>query len=174
MQPAADIAAEMDEGLRRLFQAGLELALQVQADAMAAQEADERARLAVAFHRISRGVRQTAALRMKLACDVTRVARDVSAEVVSLDVARTSRRRASVRAEVQRLIWTEYGDDSDREDLTGDLDELLDIETQDEAFLDQPVEVLVARIAQVLGLAAAPPVEGGEAAGDDGGFCSSA
>src|SRR5207302_3593915 len=75
MHTPADIAREQDAGLQQLFQAGLELALQVQAQAMAAQPA-EQARLGLAFHRLSRGVRQTAALRMKLAREAERAGRD--------------------------------------------------------------------------------------------------
>ncbi|MDB5417947.1 MAG: hypothetical protein JWP50_1366, partial [Phenylobacterium sp.] len=66
MVSAADIAREQDAGLKRLYERGLELAEKMQEDAMAAATADERARLGAAFHRISRGVRQTAALRVKL------------------------------------------------------------------------------------------------------------
>ena len=57
MVSTAEIAREQEEGLALLFQRGLELALKVQEDAMTAETADERARLAVAFHRIARGVR---------------------------------------------------------------------------------------------------------------------
>ena len=62
MHTPADIAREQDAGLQQLFQAGLELALQVQANAMAA-EPEAQARLSLSFHRLARGVRQTAALR---------------------------------------------------------------------------------------------------------------
>ncbi|MDB5495534.1 MAG: hypothetical protein JWP86_2871, partial [Phenylobacterium sp.] len=72
MFSAADIAREQDAGLKRLYERGLELAERMQEDAMAAATADERARLGAAFHRICRGVRQTAALRVKLAGDATR------------------------------------------------------------------------------------------------------
>src|SRR5207302_11371220 len=75
MHTAADIAREQVAGLQQLFQAGLELALQVQAQAMAAQPA-EQARLSLTFHRLSRGVRQTAAPRMQLAREGERAGRD--------------------------------------------------------------------------------------------------
>src|SRR5207302_8511463 len=81
MHTAADIAREQDAGLQQLFQAGLELALQVQANAMAA-EPEAQARLSLTFHRLARGVRQTAALRMKLAHAAARSERDQAAEAV--------------------------------------------------------------------------------------------
>jgi hypothetical protein len=172
MTSATDIAAEMNEGLARLFEAGLELALRIQADALSAEAPEARASLAVAFHRVSRGVRQTAALRMRLAGDLKRFQTEAESKVVSLEAARVEKRRIQVRTEVQRLIWTEGGDETDRENLTADLDELLDIEEQDEAFLEKPVEALVARIAAAMGLpppaaAPSPPDDGADPEADD-------
>ncbi|HEV2532597.1 hypothetical protein, partial [Phenylobacterium sp.] len=106
MKPSTDIASELDEGLKRLFQAGLELSLQLQADAMAAEPA-ERSRLALTFHRLSRGVRQTAALRMRLAREAERAGREQTAEVIQLDQRRLEKRKAHVKAAVECLIWTE-------------------------------------------------------------------
>src|SRR4051812_15140652 len=105
MLSAADIAREQDEGLRLLFQGGLALALKVQDDAMAAATPDDRARLGNAFHRLSRGVRQTAALRMRLAREAERAGREAAAEVVEQGKARVERRKAQITAEVGRLCW---------------------------------------------------------------------
>jgi len=157
MTSPADIARDQDEGLRQLFQAGLELALQVQANAMAAEPA-EQAKLATAFHRISRGVRQTAALRMKLACDVQRAERETTADIIRLDDRRIARRKGQLKAAVGRLIWTE-ADSDDREDLGDNLDVLLDIEAQDEAFESEPLAAQVERICRTLGLPV-PPLQG--------------
>lgn len=158
MRSASDIAAEMDQGLNALFQAGLELAMQVQADALCAESAEDRARLALTFHRISRSIRQTAALRMRIARVAAQAGREASVEVVKLDAVRLARRKAQVRAGVQRLIWTEHeaSEDEDlRHEITEDLDALLDLESQDdETFLDTAPEALVAQLAERLGLAA--------------------
>src|SRR5512143_291336 len=105
MASTADIVREQEAGLALLFQRGLELALRVQEDAMAAETAAERAALATSFHRVARGVRQTAALRTKLAGDARRAERDEAAEVVRLDQVRVARRQDQVRAAVHRLIW---------------------------------------------------------------------
>jgi hypothetical protein len=150
MRSAADIASELDDGLRELFDAGLALALQVQANAMAAEPA-EQARLAITFHRISRGVRQTAALRMRLAREAERAGRDATAEVISLDKRRLDKRKGQVKAAIESLIWTEAeGDDST---LSLDLEDLLDIETQDpDTFAAEDLDEQVRRFAEKLGL----------------------
>lgn len=171
MQSAADIAARMDRGLEALFEAGLELALQVQADAMAAETVDERARLALTFHRLSRSVRQTAALRMRLVREAERAAREVAADQgeqeASRDAERTRKRRDQVTAAVQSLIWSEAESEAGEADLRSDLEELLDIESQDaETFLAEPLDAQVARLARRLGLK--PPAalpDGGAAPG---------
>ncbi|MDB5417322.1 MAG: hypothetical protein JWP50_741 [Phenylobacterium sp.] len=180
MVSAADITREQDAGLKRLYERGLELALKMQDDAMAAATANERARLGAAFHRISRGVRQTAALRVKLAADATRGEREQAAEVVRLETARVARRKDQVTATVQRLIWTEAESDDSREDLKADLEDLLDIEALDEAFPNEALDLQVARICETLGLSLTLPIhgEGGPSAEErmvgGAGFCSAA
>jgi hypothetical protein len=151
MKPA-DIAREQDEGLRLLFEAGLELALQVQADAMAA-EPSERAGMALAFHRLSRGVRQTAALRMRLARDAERAGREASAEVVKLEARRAETRKGQLKAAVEALIWNEAERLDDPDELKDTLAELLDSEIQDpETFLAESLDAHIARIAGCMGL----------------------
>jgi len=167
MRSAADIASELDEGLKQLFDGGLELALQVQANAMAAEPA-EQARLSLSFHRLSRGVRQTAALRMKLAREAERAVRETTAEVISLDRRRLEKRKGQVKAAIQSLIWTEAEPDDSSFNL--DLEELLDIETQDpETFQAEDLEDQVARFAMKLGLGAQDPPPQGEVAQRAGG-----
>ena len=157
MRSAADIASELDEGLKQLFDGGLQLALHVQANAMAAEPAVQ-ARLAIAFHRLSRGVRQTAALRMKLAREAERAVRETTAEIISLEKRRLERRKGQVKAAIQSLIWTEAEPDDSTFNL--DLEELLDIETQDpETFQAEDLEDQVQRFAIMLGLGSSPSAE---------------
>jgi hypothetical protein len=150
MRSPADIASELDDGLKQLFDAGLALSLQVQANATAA-EPDEQARLSLTFHRLSRGVRQTAALRMRLVREAERAGREAAAEIVDLQKARVERRKGQLKAAIGSLIWTEAeGDDST---LSTDLEELLDIETQDpETFEEEDLDEQVRRFAEILGL----------------------
>jgi hypothetical protein len=160
---AADLAHELDEGLKQLFQAGLELSLQVQAGAMAAEPA-EQARLSLTFHRLSRGVRQTAALRMKLAREAERAQRETAEDLVQLDQRRLAKRKAHVKAAVECLIWTEA---ESPEAFNLDLEELLTIETQDaETFEGEPVDAQIARLCDVIGISnPAHPREGGDPSG---------
>jgi hypothetical protein len=160
MYAAADIARELDEGLKQLFHAGLELSLQVQADAMAAEPA-EKARLGLTFHRISRGVRQTAALRMRLAHEAERAGRETAAEVIKLDQRRLEKRKAHVKAAVECLIWTEAESPEAAERLDGDFEDLLEIETQDaETFEGEPLDEQIQRLAWVIGLERPSPLAG--------------
>jgi hypothetical protein len=169
MTSPADIAADQDEGLRQLFQAGLELALQVQANAMAAEPADQ-ARLSLTFHRLSRGVRQTAALRMKLAREAERSGREIAADVIQLDQRRLEKRKAHVKAAVECLIWTEAEDDDSLEALKEDLADLLDIETQDApTFEAEPLDAQIERLARVIGVPSPLAGEGvGQSPTDEG------
>jgi len=168
MPSAADIAAEMDPGLKALFQAGLELSLQLQADAMCADSAEERSKLALSFHRMSRSVRQTAALRMKIAREAERSGREASAEVVRLETVRLAKRRRHVKAEVESLIWSEAEADETEQHLRSELEDLLEIESQDEdTFLGEPAEAQIQRLAHRIGLkiSTAHPGEGRDPSG---------
>ena len=167
MASTGDIAREQEEGLALLFQRGLELALKIQEDAMAAETADERARLGGAFHRIARGVRQTAALRARLAADARRGEREDQAEVIRLDERRVAKRRAQVKATVERLIWTEAEGEDAADTLLDDLETLL---AEDELYgrlAEGEVEAHVARLREELGLSpTAHPSEGDQSSAD--------
>jgi hypothetical protein len=157
MYAAMDIARELDEGLKQLFDAGLQLCLEIQADARASGR-EEKARLGLTFHRISRGVRQTAALRMRLVREAERSQREASAEAVERDNARLARRKAHVKAAVESLIWTEADSEETLEELNAKFEELLDIETQDaETFEAEPLDEQIARLAWLVGLQVPPP-----------------
>jgi hypothetical protein len=167
MVSAADLASELDDGLRELFQAGLALSLQIQDDAMAAESADERAKLGLTFHRLSRGVRQTAALRMKLARDAERAQRESAEDIVQLDQRRLDKRKAHVKAAVECLIWTEAESPEALDHLKAELEDLLDIETQDaETFEAEPLDVQIERLCRVIGIPnTAHPRAGGDSSG---------
>jgi hypothetical protein len=162
MVSPTDIAREQEEGLALLFQRGLELALKVQEDAMAAEAADERARLAVAFHRIARGVRQTAALRTRLADDARRAERETQTEVVRLDERRIARRKAQVKATVERLIWTEAESEDAAEALLDDLETVLGEDDLYGRLAEGEVEMHIARLSEALGLSRTPPSGGAD------------
>ena len=152
MPSTADIAREQEEGLALLFQRGLELALKIQEDAMAAESAEERARLGAAFHRIARGVRQTAALRTRLAADARRGEREEQAEVIRLDERRVARRKAQVKARVERLIWTEAESEDAADALLDDLETRLGEDELYGRLAEGEVEAHIARLSEELGL----------------------
>ena len=163
MTSTADIAREQEEGLALLFQRGLELALRIQEDAMAAETADERARLGAAFHRIARGVRQTAALRTRLANDARRSDRDDQTEVIRLDERRVARRKAQVKASVERLIWSEAESEDAADTLLDDLETLLGEDELYGRLAEGEVETHIARLREELGLSQiAHPGEGAD------------
>ena len=160
MISAADIAREQDAGLQLLFQRGLELALKLQDDAMAAESADERARLGAAFHRISRSLRQTLALEARLD-------RDATAEGVHLETARLARRKAQVKATVERLIWTET-ETQEREDHLCDLLEtFLDEDHLHGRLADGDIDPHITRLCGEIGLKD-PPLRGRWPEGPEG------
>jgi uncharacterized membrane protein YccC len=155
----SDVAAMSDchqRLLGELAELGMGLARDLQARALAATEVREATEIALAFHRISRSLRQTFALQAKLA----RERHTPQAQAVELAErhARLRRRHAEVRRAVEALIWTEYeGDEADG--LEGELDELLADAVQDETLVDGTVEDHVAGLCELLGLsppAAAP------------------
>jgi len=157
-----DAGCDIDAGLGRLFEAGLELALAIQADAMAAERPDARAKLAAAFHRVARSVRQTAALKARLLRDAERARRDALAHAEDRREARVARRKAAVSAAIERLIETEVEED-EQFDAAEDLSVRLEREALDEGFLDEPVAAQIARICQALQL---PSPLAGEGAGE--------
>jgi len=148
--------------LDELATLGLTLARDLHNRAVEAKDPDQAARLAMAFHHISRSVRQSLALQARLQRDRARGAEDQAERRAAAPV---QARKAQVRAAVQRLVWTERPDwnlFSTRQKL----DLILDAEAEDDGFLDIPLEAHIARIAKALGLKPPPLAEpaAGEAA----------
>jgi hypothetical protein len=121
--PAPEPIAEDRHGriLAELAGMSLELARDLQARALAAETSEEAARLSTAFHRISRGLRQTLALELKVARfrqDLARAAADDEARAAQAraDAAPPDpqafggvlwKRRNDVAFEVEKLIYSE-------------------------------------------------------------------
>jgi hypothetical protein len=132
------------------------LARDLQARALAAKDDAVAADLALAFHRVSRSLRQTLALRAKLGRDHTLGLRD-DAKARARDVRdRVYDRKKQVRAALSRLIWTEAESQDDAEQLIDVLDAHLDdAALLDETFADQPLADCIARIGAEMRLVAA-------------------
>lgn len=152
MSDRADMAERHGALLAQLAERGMALACALQERALAAETPAEMRDLALAFHRISRTVRQSLALEAKLARDGDRAAREARAEAERTGAAQAERRVAQVRAAVSRGIRDAYYG-FDAENLEGELTERLEAEALDDRFLDEDLDAQIARLCADLGLA---------------------
>ena len=181
MSDDAGIADQQDRALARLLELGLAAAEKVQARLMASEDDALLGELSLALNRSSRNVRQTIALQMRAARERRRQDRDETAEAAKAEAAQVTRRRAQVKAAVERVIWTEAEDD-EAERLADDLDDRISEEALYDDFAAEPVEVHVARLCAEVGVTppSAPPADraampaGAEGDVEDGRWRSSA
>jgi hypothetical protein len=128
------------------------------AAAMAAETAEQKQSLTLAFHRMGRTLRQTLALEAKLRRDARRDARLDEDRADKVAQARTAARRDRVRNAVEQLIWTEAEDE--QVDFLTLLNQRLD--GHDLADPDEPVEALIQRVAAEIGLEVPPEASGAD------------
>jgi hypothetical protein len=153
-----DSDAEMMERHARLLGRFAEQAASLAEDlhgcVLAAETPAEKQALSLAFHRMGRTLRQTLALEAKLRRDAKREDRLDEAHADKLAKARVAARRDRVRRAVEALIWDEA-----EEDEQADYLQLLDgrLEYEDLADPEEPLEVLIQRIAHEIGLPDPPP-----------------
>jgi hypothetical protein len=152
MSTDAEMTERHARGLVELTELGLSLARDLHACALAEPDPRTKAETALAFHRVSRSVRQSMALEARLKRDLAQQDREARAEAVQATETRVRNRKAQVRAAVERLIWTEAESDEEAERLVDDLGEQLDEAALHEGFADAPVEVHIARLRADLGL----------------------
>ena len=165
-----DTDAEMKERHARLLGRYAEQAAMLADDlctaALAAQDAQEKQALSLAFHRMGRTLRQTLALEARLRRDARLEARAEDDRAEAAAKSKAEARKARVRHTVTRLIWDEAEDD-EQADYLQLLNERL--ESEDLADPEEPIETLIDRIAEDLGLQAesdelpSSPCEGGNA-----------
>jgi hypothetical protein len=148
--------AETRQGmiLQELAGLGMALARDLQARALAAESNEEAVKLAGAFHRVARAVRQTLALEPRLVRDHTRNRREAEVETARETAERTERKKARLKLTLERLVWSEV-ESVEAERLVDDLDELIEAAALADGFDDEPFEALVETIRAGLGLAAA-------------------
>jgi hypothetical protein len=157
MSTDANMAQRHGQVLAELSALGLELARDLQARALAADDVAVAADLGRAFHSVSRSVRQTLALEAKLQRDRQRQDREDRAETVRAEDARRQRRKAQVHAAVERCVWNE-ADGSEAERLLDDLDDWLDAELLSDDLPDETLDAHIARICADLGVTAPAPL----------------
>jgi hypothetical protein len=145
--------------LGRLAEAGVEIAVAVEAQAKSGEPFDGQA-VAMAYARVSRAVRLSIALQ-------SRIIKDVKTGEVALEQARAEAvereeqertlpahlRKVRVGRIVERLAETEHPDEDEWIDgLVARADRLLDDEDFCGDLMDRPVSEIVARICKQLGL----------------------
>lgn len=147
-----------DAVLAELSELGLTLARDLHARALAAETPQDTDRLSLAFQRVSRGVRQTFALELKIERDRRLVQReDAQADRAAEQAAQPSfterwntpgeQRKTRVRQALTRLIWNEAeGDEDEIEILDADLESRLYEASLRDDFLDVPIEALIRQI----------------------------
>jgi hypothetical protein len=156
MSDLAAIAEAHEQALGLLADRTLKLALHLQESAMEIEDPDQKVRLALAFHRVGRGLRQTLALHKRFVGE--RVAGDAKAEREAEEAREAPRdwKCARVRHAMERLVWTEHERDEDYEDGPGER-LLEDIEARIEALSDEPEflatedAALIARLCEEFG-----------------------
>jgi hypothetical protein len=146
-----DMAERHGRMLARFAELSLTLAEDVHAAAAAAPEPEQKARLAEAFHRLGRALRQSVALEAKLVRDRVRDVHAAEAEAAEGRAQAVRRRREQVRAEVERQIYCEV-DLGQADTWLADFEERLETEALDERFTDEALDDQVARLAAELGL----------------------
>jgi hypothetical protein len=138
--------------LGELAELSLALARRFQEEAMAAP-IEEAHGLVLGFQRVSRSLRQTLALEARLERDHARALVEAARHADEDRRARVDARRRQVDVTLTRLIWTE----GERAEIGANLVELsrrLDEECAFDRFLDGPVDHLINRLRQDLGLPA--------------------
>ena len=153
--------------LAALAERGLALACKLHDAAMAAEDPKQAADLAIAFHRVSRSVRQSLALEARLE-RMRRMGRYEESRAALEDAReRGVRRAAELRQRVGRMIWTE-AEKSEAPRLERRLGDLLRQAHCFEGFADAPVEAHIARLRAELGL---DGKDGNDAGADRGADC---
>ena len=103
------------------------------------------------LHRMGRSLRQTLALKAKLAREQAEGVRKDRARAETERAGKIHDRKEQIRSPLERAIWDEAEDDDSAEREVVRLDDLVDALARAEGFLDEPVDQLITRIAHALG-----------------------
>lgn len=153
MSGPEDMAARHGRMLAEIQEIALAAARDLGAALAEAPTPAEKAVVMGALHRAGRCLRQSIALEARLVRDAARAVREAQ-EAARAEVGRkVERRRAQVRAVVERLIWTEHEKDEDEAlRLEDSLDDLLAEDACFDEFLTDPVALQIERLCTDLGL----------------------
>src|SRR3954465_6245967 len=125
------MAEAQEQALGIFADAVLKLALQIQQEALAAEDLDQKIRAAGAVHQLGRGLRQTIALQAKLGREARREAAEepepkaaaAGSEPAAPPNPKTvavRRRRDWLTRGIERCVWNEYEREDDAGELTGE------------------------------------------------------
>jgi len=154
----ADKAQRCARILGELTELSLTLARDLHARALAAETWQEAQALALGFQRVSRGVRQSLALEVRLERELSgdvQATEAVQAAVRERREAQVHDRKRQVAAGVNQLIWHEPEidlDDDEAGEVALEMAARLDEIAAAEDFLTTPVHAWVAHLAAELGL----------------------
>ncbi|MFN3523452.1 MAG: hypothetical protein ACK4YQ_14490 [Phenylobacterium sp.] len=137
--------------LSELCDMGLELTRKLHRMAMDCEDAEEAQRLAAAFHRLSRSVRQTLALEAQLERQARRDLLEAEHRAEAARARRLEQRTDQADARLTRLIWTE-ADPAEAYQLHRLMGVLLADEAAQDRFLEGPLTAVIDRIREDLGL----------------------
>jgi hypothetical protein len=149
MSTPTDITEQHDRMLGELADLAMDLARDLAAKAKEAGSLEDAERFARGFERMARCVRLTIGLQRRLHADARR---DWSAERTTAVELRKAQVRASVRASIRETYANPFA--MPRIERERDLDERLAEEALHQAFLETPIEVVIARLRERLGLPA--------------------
>jgi hypothetical protein len=139
--------------LGELAELGLVLARELQQAALVAEDVQEKVRLADAFARVGRGLRQSLALHARMERESARDARDAEAEAPRMEPALRARRKAQIRDAVAAVIWREHERlDAEPDLLLEELDLHLAAEVQTDGFLERDPSAEIARLCRAFDL----------------------
>lgn len=165
MTSPAAIAERHSEMLSQFAEMAFELAKDIQARALAADDAETAGKLAKDFHHVGRSLRQALALHARLQREHLGIVEAHDAKAAQVREIKLIRRKTEVGKAAEAMVWNEYEDEEEADFILSLLPAAVEYAAEAEDFLDAPVEVLVARIRQGLiedfaeepGPAAPPP-----------------
>lgn len=141
--------------LQAIAAQGVRIAARMEARVMDAKTAEEEAGAAIAWTKVTRGLRQTLALHARLHRERQAFRRDFGPQMAKDHAQQVARRVSQVHDAVEAEIYSEYEKPDDRETagyLIGDLFDIMREEAENPAFLDEPVARQINRIRHLLGL----------------------
>lgn len=165
MSTDGDMRERHGRVLAELAEAGMAMVRRLSESIQRTDDAQTQAQLGLAFHRVSRAVRQTMALEFRLAHDIGREDRGAAAPARPTPPAEAASpeapppKPASPRAPAERTGWSEY-ESGDADESLDELDALLEAEDFDLDAVHEAVEACIARIRHDLAAEPAPAEAG--------------